>query len=469
MTKFFYWNESYEIGVPVIDEQHQQLVNLINNLGAALDMQVEMPKIQSLISELRNYIEFHFRDEERLFSKSTMPQKAQDEHKKVHRSFVQKIDNVFSEKHLNDEMAAQEIFDFLVTWLINHILGVDTSLTQYLTDSPEQSSEIDDNTLLELGGNQITRTLIHALNESEKRFRLLSDNAPVLIWISDIQGKRIFANKAWSHLLGEDVKASSLLWFENIHPNDRNAYIKHQDLMIDDPSPSDFEYRFKNKEGEYRYLLERSVPRLEKSGAFMGLIASTVDITSLKKAEKLLLQTNEDLEVEVEKRTEELRNLMLTDTLTNTKNRRFLMEALDNETKRSERYGSNLSTIFIDIDHFKKVNDDFGHLVGDKVLIQVAKIMSEKLRSCDQLCRYGGEEFVILLPESDLACAKLIADRILSAIRSTVIPELDKSVTVSAGIGQWQKGENGQDLLDRCDQALYVAKDSGRDQFQLAA
>lgn len=467
--QFFYWNESYEIGIPTIDEQHQQLVKLINNLGSALEMHVEMPRVKSFVSELRDYIDFHFRDEEKIMSQSSMPEDEIEEHKEIHRSFARKIDSVIGEKDLSDARAVQEIFDFLVAWLINHILGVDTSIPQYLSDSPTPAPMPDGSAYTDMGGNDITWTLIHALNESEKRFRLLSDNAPVLIWITDASGRRVFANKAWANMLGQDIKASSSVWFDRIHPKDRSGYEKHLEALLQKPCAADFEYRFKNLNGEYRNLLERSVPRLEERGSFMGLIASTVDITALKMAEELLMQTNEVLEAEVEKRTEEIRQLMLTDTLTQVKNRRFLMETLDAETLLSERYGSDLSLMFMDIDHFKSVNDEHGHLIGDKVLIHLAKVISEQLRDCDLLCRYGGEEFVVILPRSNLANAKVVAERVLGAIRNAVVEEIGEAITVSAGLGQWQKGEKSLDILERCDRALYSAKTSGRDQFCLAS
>jgi len=466
--KFFYWNESYEIGVENIDAQHQQLVKLINSLGSALEMQKEMPKITSLVHELRDYIDFHFHDEEKLFYHSSMPESEQEEHKEIHKIFIHKIDTVFSEKDLSDAKAGQEVFDFLVTWLINHILGIDKSIPQYLSDAQNTEFKRDESAFIALGGNEITRTLIHALNESEKRFRLLSDNAPVLIWITDAQGKRIFANKAWALILGEDVDENADVWINNIHRKDRAGYKKHIASLRDKPSPADFEYRFKKENGEYCHLLERSVPRLEKNGTFMGLFATTVDITSLKKAEKSLRQANQVLEAEVEKRTKEMRQMMLTDILTGTKNRRFLMESLDANILRSERYGSDLSLIFIDIDHFKNVNDDYGHLVGDNILVRVTKIIKEQVRECDELCRYGGEEFVILLPESNVDHAELLAQRILNAIRNTDMPEMNKSITVSAGLGQWQKGEKSLDVLKKCDHALYKAKDTGRDRACLA-
>ncbi len=468
IMQFFYWNSSFEVGVPRIDKQHQELIDLINELGSAITTQIEVPKFDDLTQRLRDYINFHFRDEERVFEQSSMPQEEQANHKAKHRFFEEKVAAVIADKDWSDSEAAEELFDFLVTWLVKHILVADRNIPQYLNGNDRSVQKPDHNKPEDPDDFHIMRTLIHALNESEKRFRLLSDNAPVMIWIADQNGKRIFHNRVWTDVIGEDVAHDPEIWFEVIHPEDRAAYKKHFGKLIEKPEPADFEYRVKNKKGDYRHFLERVLPREEEDGDFMGLIASTVDVTSLKQAEELLMQANITLEIEVEKRTEEIRKLMLTDTLTNTKNRRFLMDQLETEIIRSQRYNSPLTLIFFDIDHFKMVNDTYGHRAGDNVLTATAGNISKQLRDCDYLCRYGGEEFIALLPETSLDRAGEIADRVLAIIRKTKLPDLGKAITISAGVGEWQKGESRHDFLERCDKALYAAKDAGRDRISIA-
>ncbi len=466
--QFFYWNSSFEVGVPSIDEQHQKLIDLINELGLAITTQIEVPRFDDLTQRLRDYIVFHFRDEERLFEQSRMPEEEQKSHKAKHKFFEERVAAVIAEKDWSDSEATEELFDFLVTWLVKHILVVDRNITQYLNGNVVSAQNTDQPGSTDPDDFRVTKTLINALNESEKRFRLLSDNAPVMIWIADQNGKRIFHNRAWSDFIGEDITDNPEIWFEVIHPEDRAGYKNHFSKLTGNPKAADFEYRIKNKKGEYRYFLERILPREEENGDFMGLIASTVDITSLKEAETLLMQANITLEIEVEKRTEEIRKLMLTDTLTNTKNRRFLMDQLETEIARSQRYASPLALIFFDIDHFKMVNDTFGHRAGDNVLSATAGTISRQLRDCDYLCRYGGEEFIALLPETSLDKAQKIAERVLEVIRKTKLADIGKAITVSAGVGEWQKDESRDDFLERCDKALYAAKDAGRDRISLA-
>jgi len=167
----------------------------------------------------------------------------------------------------------------------------------------------------------------------------------------------------------------------------------------------------------------------------------------------------------------ELERLASTDALTGLTNRRRFLESLENERSRIERYGGALSLIMFDIDHFKKVNDTWGHAVGDAVLREIARAALQCLRKADIAARYGGEEFVILLPETELPGAALIASRLRHLVADTVIaqeqgPSL--SVTLSVGVATLGPDESGEDLLNRADQAMYQAKNNGRNRVELS-
>ena len=130
--------------------------------------------------------------------------------------------------------------------------------------------------------------------------------------------------------------------------------------------------------------------------------------------------------------------------------------------------GEPLSVLLIDIDHFKKFNDSFGHGVGDQVLRLMANVLRERLREYDLPARYGGEELIAVLPGADLATCAAVAERIRRLISECRITrrstrELLPSITVSIGVGQFQFGESMADLIERCDRALYLAKRNGRD------
>jgi len=166
-----------------------------------------------------------------------------------------------------------------------------------------------------------------------------------------------------------------------------------------------------------------------------------------------------------------LERLASTDALTGLTNRRRFLESLENERSRIERYGGSLSLIMFDIDHFKKVNDSWGHAVGDAVLCEIARDALQFLRRADSAARYGGEEFVILLPETELPGAALIAERLRQLVADTVIahdqgPTI--SVTISIGVASLEPYESGDELLSRADKAMYQAKNNGRNRVELA-
>ncbi|EAR62446.1 GGDEF domain-containing protein [Neptuniibacter caesariensis] len=175
-----------------------------------------------------------------------------------------------------------------------------------------------------------------------------------------------------------------------------------------------------------------------------------------------------DLQLEVnarKKAEEELIKLASTDPLTRVLNRRAFDQRSREEIERSHRYNRELAIILLDIDHFKQINDQYGHQFGDKVLIDVANLIGPSLRAADCLCRHGGEEFIILLPETDEATALLIAERVRKSIAQHKITDRHDSLSITAsfGVAVWRREEGDiQPAVYRADQAMYKAKNSGR-------
>ncbi|MGH6737819.1 MAG: GGDEF domain-containing protein [Bradyrhizobium sp.] len=156
-----------------------------------------------------------------------------------------------------------------------------------------------------------------------------------------------------------------------------------------------------------------------------------------------------------------------TDTLTGLPNRRALEEFFRTAQSEAMELGQPLSAFLIDIDHFKRFNDNFGHGVGDQVLRLVAKALHERVREHDLAARYGGEEMIAVLPGADLAACTVVAERIRGALADCKITRRSTGeelpgITVSVGVGQFQFGESMEDMIDRCDRALYQAKKRGR-------
>jgi diguanylate cyclase (GGDEF)-like protein len=173
-------------------------------------------------------------------------------------------------------------------------------------------------------------------------------------------------------------------------------------------------------------------------------------------------------------RTKQLQDLLLEhahlDPLTSLPNRRALAEGLEREWARVERNGFNLSLIIADIDHFKRINDNYGHSIGDRMLQQVAKVIKAQCRRNDLPARYGGEEFAILLPDANMSGAFHMAERCrqeVEAIRLTV-GDISIRTTASFGLATYLQATSIQALLDAADAALYEAKQAGRNTVCIA-
>jgi two-component system cell cycle response regulator len=171
------------------------------------------------------------------------------------------------------------------------------------------------------------------------------------------------------------------------------------------------------------------------------------------------------------RRHEEVRRLSLTDPLTGVGNRRHLETTLSREIAGALRSDLPLSVLMLDIDHFKRVNDTFTHTFGDVVLRDFARRLLRIVRESDMVMRYGGEEFAIVLPVTDVDGGSRLAERILTAIRAEPFRhgEIEQQITVSIGVAAFPRdGRTAEHVLNAADRALYAAKHQGRDQWQIA-
>jgi diguanylate cyclase (GGDEF)-like protein/PAS domain S-box-containing protein len=213
--------------------------------------------------------------------------------------------------------------------------------------------------------------------------------------------------------------------------------------------------------GDSKIWLEiYTYPIFDEMGRVVSVIEYTRDITQRKMAEA-------ERDILVDK----LQYLYRTDDLTGLLNRRALIEELEDEVRRTKRYKSDLSLIICDIDYFKEVNDNFGHDTGDRVLQNVSDLIKESLRNTDIIGRYGGDEFLLILPETSMGRAKEIADRIRLAVKEFELQmEGNKPIrtTVSLGVAEFNADkENINGLIKRADNALYMAKGKGRNRVYI--
>jgi two-component system cell cycle response regulator len=170
------------------------------------------------------------------------------------------------------------------------------------------------------------------------------------------------------------------------------------------------------------------------------------------------------LQEELFEQTRRLETLIFEDALTGLANRRFILTQLGAQVSAARRHGRPVSLAIVDIDHFKPVNDAHGHQVGDRVLVAVASALAENLRAEDQLGRLGGEEFLVVLGDTDAAAAARVTEKVRCEVARAVVEHQGRelSVTVSIGAATWD-GETPEELLRRADDALYAAKAAGRD------
>ena len=289
------------------------------------------------------------------------------------------------------------------------------------------------------------------LMNSEKRSRLLAENAWEVIWTMDLDGKITYVSPAVERMRGITPEEAMRQSLDEIHPPESAAsvadYYRQVFAAIEagtEPPMFRGENEYYRKDGSIMTGELQVIPHLDGSGKVIELIGVTRDISERKVFEA------------------ELRNLAVTDTLTGVWNRRHGTELLTADLS-ARRPGQALSLLMLDIDHFKTINDTFGHQAGDHVLIEIASRLRRSLRGSDMVARWGGEEFVVLLRDCALPDALRLAEEIRAAIAELPFGTMG-SLTVSVGVAEAHAGEDLTTWLERADQALYRAKRAGRNE-----
>lgn len=168
---------------------------------------------------------------------------------------------------------------------------------------------------------------------------------------------------------------------------------------------------------------------------------------------------------ELQNEKEKYEKLYVIDQLTKLYNRHYIIEVLQQSIKLHKRYQKPSSIIMADIDYFKSINDKFGHNIGDQVLIKVSQILKSSLRESDMIGRWGGEEFLIILTETNIQKALTIADKIMQTVRGAYFPTVN-NLTLSFGVAEIQNSDTIETFVDRADKSLYKAKERGRNRIE---
>lgn len=299
------------------------------------------------------------------------------------------------------------------------------------------------------------------LEENEQETRLdFSWSGNLGHWYWDIPANTVTFNPLKITNLGysrEEIpeRVSYHYFTEKLHPDD---FDKTMDAMKDHLSGKtdvyEVEYRIQAKDGSYKWYSDRGrITQYGENGKPAFLAGIVFDISESK-----------ELQLQLENENRILAEQSNVDVLTKVKNRRALMTRLEEETEEAQKSMLPLSIAMFDIDNFKKLNDSYGHLYGDRVLFEVASIMQKSIREEDVIGRYGGEEFMVLFRNTGIEKARSISERIREAIAANSFKG-NVLVTVSGGVSQYQ-GAAVQDLIHDADMNLYAAKRNGKNQIK---
>lgn len=282
------------------------------------------------------------------------------------------------------------------------------------------------------------------LENSHRQYLELAENAPIGIIKCNEKGNIIYVNKKALEIIGspgsEETKKINLLKFPMLV---EYGLSKKLEECLKTNKSSVHEMKYKSLWGKSVWMRIHMKPLMDKN-TIAGAQIIIDDITEKKQLE------------------EELHNLSVTDYLTNIYNRRFFIQKLEEEIERAKRNENcKFSLVMLDIDHFKTINDRFGHNIGDLVLKKFAETLKSRIRKIDFLARLGGEEFVILLVDTPVDKAAVLVEELRLRVNNMNLQGVDR-VTASFGITGYHQGDTSDTIVQRADKMMYKAKDSGR-------
>jgi len=297
------------------------------------------------------------------------------------------------------------------------------------------------------------KVLEQEIKEKQYLLNTILDNVDAYVYMKDDKRKFKYVNSNVAKLFGyenvDDIIGKSDI---EVLPKDVADSFWEMDKKVFDTNKKQIaEEVFPDDDGNKRHYWSIKLPfNLDNTPSLIGLSTDITELQVLK---------------------EELRLQSITDYLTGAYNRRYFVKACANEFKRSKRYDLDLSLILLDIDWFKSINDNYGHLVGDEVLVKLAQICNKLKRTEDTFCRVGGEEFVIILPHTNTENAIKLANRIADYQKENPLHgnfEGEIQITFSIGVSSLkQSDENYEAIFSRADDAMYESKDTGRNKVSI--
>ena len=285
------------------------------------------------------------------------------------------------------------------------------------------------------------------MNLSYSEYKAIVEFSPNMIWRSGTDANCNYFNETWLKFTGKKLEDEvGEGWTNGVHPEDYERCLKTYLEFFELQLPFEMEYRLSRFDGEWRWINDRGAPFFDSLGNFAGYIGSCIDVTEKIEGRRLTEMAH-------------------TDGLTGLYNRNYLDWLSEYEFRRTLQEKANLVVMMSDIDKFKYFNDNFGHSFGDMVLKRVAQAIAGCIRNGDIAGRFGGDEFLIVLPGAKQAEAQIIAERILHSIHRITVGDTTLDISLSIGIAGRQDEEELNRLIENADWAMYQAKQKGGNRF----
>jgi diguanylate cyclase (GGDEF)-like protein/PAS domain S-box-containing protein len=321
------------------------------------------------------------------------------------------------------------------------------------------------------------RQIAEQLRLSERRHRLLADHARDVVWTMDADGRITYVSPAVQALRGFTPEEAMQQPLHATHPPasaaQTQAYVEALSAaLLAGRPPPDFhgELEYICQDGSTMWAEVWAFPLLDAAGRLVEVLGVSRDISArrqheleMQRARLATEQANEALQAANAK----LERISATDPLTGAWNRRHFEREIAAAVARAQRQDCPLSVVMLDVDRFKQVNDRYGHPAGDRVLVAITKALQDGVREGDVVSRWGGEEFAVLLPQTDAAAALDTAQRLRLAVATLDVSGVGP-VTASFGVAEWRPSETTQACIHRADLALYAAKNAGRNRVEQA-
>lgn len=326
-----------------------------------------------------------------------------------------------------------------------------------------------------VGGERHTLEVLLAI--SEERHRLLAEHANDVIWTMGIDGSITYVSAAVEAMRGITPEEACRQSIEQIHPPESAAvsqayFVRLADDLAAGRPPQSFrgELEYYCADGSTVWTEVQVIPHIGAEGEIIEILGVTRDISERKRHVESLSAAKDAAAAAtraLQYANVELRRLAMVDDLTGAYNRRQCGRLLQAEVERAVRSGGPVSLLMLDLDHFKRINDVHGHQAGDEVLVEVTRRLSEYIRSGDTLARWGGEEFLVVLPSCGTADATALAEQVRRWVAAEPFGTVG-AVTLSIGVAEYVPPESADQWIRRADQALYVAKANGRNVVRVA-